>query len=341
MTPDKKKLDINIKQGDLFSNKKVKEASLNQDKRESSDIIEEATTKVDSEISDSYIPVALCTIGKLSAPAILHFRNYTLEDAAELTDFSEENQYEIFIKILNRCVHEEFDCGMLNRQEVLHILLSIYGAWWSPILERQYLIDETLKGEKLQDKKNIGYARIRIAEDIVVDDLLTEFKTPFKITGPKGIVYELRLPVVKDLVFAKKFIETKYAEEEKLFSVTKRAILNGEEKTISAEDLKDYRDFMANKLKEGLLIERSGMLVSKNGEVLSDQEKFELAKALPLDFWSLLGKLQKDLEFGINTEISFYNEQKKSVTRRFQFRFIDLFPPMESESLGGYKLSFD
>jgi len=332
-------MDIDIKQSDLFANKKVKEKATQMTKDQG--LLEDAKDKSKEEIPEEYVAVKFNTLGKLLAPAVLHFKNYTLEDAADLADFSEENQYEVFIKILNRCVYEDFDCSNLHRQELLEVLLTIYATYWSPVLERQYLINEDLTSDKLGKKENIGYARIRIATDIILKEIPQEFKTPFSLTSPKGDKFTLRTPVVGDLVFAKKFLELKFLEEEKRFAYTKRLILQDKESEVAPEELVSYKEYLSTKLKEGLLVERSQMLLTKNKEELDDLKKLELARTLPLGFWAFVTQVQKMNDFGIDPKITFYDDNKKKITRSFQFRFIDLFPPMEQESSGGYKLSFD
>ena len=336
-------MDINISQSDLFANKEVKAKTLNvkAELTEDKELIETAKEATTQEIPEEYIAINLHTLGKLQAPAVLHFKNYTLEDAADLANFSEENQYEIFIKILNRSVYEDFDCHDLHKEEVLEILLTIYATFWSPILERSYYINEDLEGEDLVDKANIGHARLRITSDIVIKDIDQVFKAPFALKSPTGKTFKLRLSTVGDLVFAKKLVEMKFKEEEKKFGLVKRLLLQGKELEVEPEKLADYKEYLSIKLKEGLLIERSQMLLSIDDEELEDIDKLEIARTLPLSFWAFVTQTQKMYDFGLTKEITFFNDKKEQVTRSFQFRFIDLFPPMESESSGGYSISFD
>lgn len=330
-----------IKQSDLFANAPKPGFSRKQE----SEVLKEAEEKTKENIPEDYIKIKLCSLGKLSAPAVLHFRNYTLGEAAELSDLSLENQYELFVKVLNKMVYEDFDCAKLHKEEIIEILLYIYSTWWSPTLELPYFVNEQLIGKALIAKENTAYARIRLSgehSNIVIKDLFGEFKTPFNLIGPDKKKYTLRFPIVGDLIFAKNFLEIKYAEEEKFFSRIENSVKRDEIELIEKSELKLYKDFLNTKVKEGLIAERSCMLLAVDGEELTDpEERFQTAKNLPLDFWAFITKQQKEFSFGLEPEITFLDEDHKPVTRRFQFRFMDFFPSLEQEGNSGYSISFD
>lgn len=331
--PEKKE----IKQSDLFSNVPKSTYTRKPEK----EILEEAKEATETSVPDSYTKINLCTSGRLMAPQVLHFRNYTLEEAAELTELTDDNQYEVFSKILNNLVFEEFNCMNLHKEEVLQILLHLYATFWNPYIEKGYIIDETLTGDDFINNKNKGVAKINIG-DMDFVDLLTEFKTPFSLKGPDKRKYTMRFPVIGDTVFSQKYIDIKYADEEKAFSGIKRMYTQGKEDQISTPEVKAYRDFLNKKLKEIILFEKSQMILKIDDEDIDDEEKLLAARSLPLDFWSYVSKLQvEDYTFGLVPEIKFKNEDGDEEIRRFQFRFVEVFPPMESEGDSGYSISFD
>ena len=84
-----------------------------------------------SIVSSQYIKIKLDSLGRLDAPPILHVKNYTMEDALELSLASEEDSLEATVLVLNRMIKEDFDVSLLQENELKQILLTVYANFWS------------------------------------------------------------------------------------------------------------------------------------------------------------------------------------------------------------------
>ena len=297
--------------------------------------IKKATEMVPSD----YIAVKLSSVGKLGAPSIVHVRDYTFEEAMALSEISENNETEVIIQIINSVMFEDVDAGKLHKNDILEILMTIQWAWYSPKLEDvSYYLDDTLKGDDLNDKKNIGKVDIPLKK-IETKPLGKDVALPISIAY-RGHTVKFCLPKVENEVIAFKLVESKYAQEEnELFEIKKKI----DNETYTKTEFSKYEKYLKNRAEDFLKINQALLIEEYDGEQLDTLEK-KLA-VLPKLSLSLLKKytdvINKYFTFGIEPNITFYSEPlQKEVTRRFDFRTFHFLSSMEQADDSGFDVSF-
>lgn len=63
-------------------------------------------------VPSNYIEIKLDSLGKLSAPTTLHFRNYNMHEVLKLTTSRDIDKYSNIVECLNEMCFEDFDCMM-------------------------------------------------------------------------------------------------------------------------------------------------------------------------------------------------------------------------------------
>lgn len=297
---------------------------------------QEKIEKKDS-IPSEYIEVKLDSVGKLNAPKILHFRNYSLPEIIKLTSSKDLDLYENIIECLNDMCYEDFDCGLLTEQDIKSILLNLYGTWIdSHIRGMEYYIDED--AEDKDDKENIGKVDLLISE-LKTSPLPENFKEPINITIGDTTV-KFKLTTFNDLIFASEYIKKRFFEQERKFSDTAIKLKNKEQ--MEYEEYRDYTKYVKKRDAEFLEILSVMLLVGFNDIDLDTMEKkLEYSPKVNENFWGALKNFTKDFNFGVNSEVTFKCPvNKKKITRRFQFRLEDFIPDSLPEKVEGVKISF-
>jgi hypothetical protein len=290
-------------------------------------------------IPAEYIPVKLSSVGKLGAPEVIHVRDYTFQEALSLSEISENNETEVVVGILNSVIFEDFDAGLLHKNDVLEILMTIQGTWYSSKLEDMpYYINPDLDYSEINKIENIG--RVDIPFSLLkTTPLKKEVSLPIRIKH-MGKEVGFILPKVENEIIATKLIESKYAQEENELSEIKKKV---EQKTQSYEEMKLYEKFLRKKTEDFLKINQALTLYSFNGKKLETlEEKLEVIPKLSL---SLLKKYTEVIEthfkFGIDPTITFFSDEiKDNVTRRFDFRALHFLSSMEQTDDSGFDVSF-
>lgn len=306
------------------------------------------TVEESLQIPDKYVEVKLDSMGKFDAPAVLHFRNYTMEDALILTSAREDtDQLEKLIKVLNNMVYEDFDCSKLLEKELEEIMLTIYSKFWSKEMkDLPYYIDETIIDyDEKNDKDNIGYASFPISA-IHTNIIDMKFKEPVKIKI-NDIEAGFKMPRVGDVVFAQKFVDEKYLLQDRKFSDLEILIQQtraGKAKNkLDPAFIKEYEDYLDEKDFEKMKVMSSMMLDSLNGKKLSSvEEKLEAFSSLDLSFWTEINKvIQTYMTFGVSQDVEFKEVKTGGIIkRRFSFQLLDFIPPLGSENISTASVSF-
>ena len=323
---DKNEKDLNAK--DIFFKK---EDSKNE--MEIADNAEKATSG-----PPEYITVKLSSLGKLGFPAIVHVRDYTFEEAIKMAEISEDNVTEVLIDILNSVIFEEVDVRVAHRQDILEILLSIYGTWYSATIDTfKYFINLDLPDDKKELNENISVATIPI-RSIKTRALVKEVNLPIKI-AKKGFEVGLVLPRVENEIIASKFIEEKYFEEEnKLSDIIRKIKLE----TATVEEQEIYEDLQKRKGRDFLRIAQSLLIDSLNGKKLETAgEKLEAMHQIPLNVWAIYNsELKKSFSFGVDEEVEFTcSVTHEPIKRRFRFREVHFLPSLVQEDHSGFSVS--
>ncbi len=323
----------NMEQEQLFEdNSKPKPQS---DDEVAKDVDEETQTSAPA----SYIKVQFDSLGKLSAPPILHFRNYTMEEAIEMADMTRENETEVIVRILNNLVYEDFDCGLLHPKEAEYALLSIYAKWWNNVIDGMpYFKDVTITDpEQLRNKSNVGRAVLPI-ENIETAPIKSDFEEPIEIDLGEQGKYGFILPRMNMYIRARNFVRRKYRNLDRFYSDF-RMKLHKEEKNPGAADIDpemedEYREHERQKQKDELRVQQALHIQYVNGEELEDNIETRL-KALkedvPATAWKAFRAVEKENMFGVKPDVSFFEEQSgEFLTRRFRFRLLDYLPSMDT-----------
>ena len=311
---------------------------------------EKKTKKVEQEIAKqvsdpenipgSFIEVKLSSLGKLTAPSIIHVRNYTFEEALELSEMTEDNEKEIIIRVLNEMIWEDIDANSLHEEEALEILLNIYSKWWGTRIEGfKYYIDESLTDEEKEDSSNISIAEIPIS-NIKTEELSKKVKEPFTLTG-EDISVSLQLPRMKTGVIAKNFVTKKYIEEENKFGNLKRRIRLNQDYEVG--EYKEYMDYLNKRGKDYLRAYQAQLIHSIDGrEIENFSEALDSLHLIDLSLWKEYNSVVKEhFTFGVNSNVTFdCTVNHTPITRRFLFRPMVLLPSVESKNDSGYSLSF-
>jgi len=306
------------------------------------------------DMPEGYIEVKLDSIGKLAAPMTLHFKNFSMDDMTELSLVREELHLQKFLSILNKNCHENFDCSKLHPEDLTEVCLTLYLSFTGKNLSGySYYIDDTIEDDdKKNEDKNIGEATIDITT-IDTTPLPESFKEPFEITY-KGNKVGFRLTRVGDAVIARTYLKNKYAIQDKKYSDIKAKVESNDEITrttlgkgtllaIDETLYNDYLDYINQKLIDYSKVIASLLLVSYNDKVLETlEEKLEVYGNIHTDFYKIYDKVVKEkLDFGVKKDITFFCiHNKKPITRRFQFRYLDFLPSNELSGDSEYQVSF-
>lgn len=301
----------------------------------------EAAKEVDEDSSSAapstYVRIDLDSVGKLSAPATLHFRNYSMEEVIELASITAENQNEVIVRVLNNLVWEDFDCSSLHYKEVEQILLSIHARWWSNTIESMpYYKNTSLPADERRDRSNIGYAVLPI-QNIKTKPIDEGFSEPIEVKDSDGKKYGFTLPRMSTYITTKKFLKRKYKAQDRYFSDFK-AVLRKEQRNPGSQDIdpdmeEEYEEYEANKRKDYLRVQQALQIYSVHGKLMGDsleQKIYALQNSIPADAWRAYRSVEKHSTFGVQPDVTFYDEQSEDhLTRRFSFRLLDFIPTLE------------
>lgn len=311
-------------------------------KAEQKEVEKEIASSVEKpkNIPGNYIEVKLSSLGKLSAPGIIHVRNYTFEEALELSEITEDNEKEIIIRVLNEMIWEDIDANLLHENEAIEILLNIYARWWGERIEGfKYYVNDQLTGEDREAAENVSIAEIPIS-NIETNELDKKVQEPFKLSND-DISVSLSLPRMQTSLIAKNFVNQKYLEEENRFANIKRRIRLKQDYDV--EEYKEYMDYLKRRGKDYLRAYQAQLIKAINGEEVSDfSEAIESLSLIDLSLWKEYNTVvEKHFSFGVNPEVTFdCTVNHTPITRRFLFRPMVFLPSVESENDSGYSLSF-
>lgn len=325
--------------------------------KDDKNLIKSVENKIESNkaISGEYVEITLSSKGKLlNTPKSLHFRDYTLQDLIDLnSDIRSENYLESKIKVLNRMVYEDYDCGNLTEEELIEILLSIHKRWHGKFInEIPYYLDENISDlEEKESKRNIAMASVELST-INVIPIANEFKEPFEI-GYEDNQWLFILPRVNNIVFAKNYVEEKYKELESKYDNIKALLLENktiknplDRYTIPEKERKEYEELINQKITDTIRITTALTLYGKkeNGKIIqftNEQKVLESNNVKP-KVWAKFSEIKNKYLFGVDSNVTFFSKELEGkVTRRLRFQFMDFVPAMEYEDDSEIRVSFD
>jgi hypothetical protein len=298
--------------------------------------------------SESVVEVRFCTSGRLSAPAILHFRDYSMLASQELSELpAAKDHLPIIIKILNSMVVEDFDCGLLHMEEAKEILINVYGKWWGNYLTGfRYLLNPELDDrDALLAKENISVADIPLLALEVVP-LDPEVKEPINIKV-HGVTIKFIYPRIRNSGIVDDLLKLKFAVQEQQFHKLKQILeFNSKQadlefkKSVDLQEAEAYEDYLAERAKWRLIYMRAQEICGIDEVVLETME--DRIKALTentkisVRHWQKYTEFLEDKgKFGLKNEAEFYSDNlNKKVRRPFLFYTWNLIPSGTMERPG-------
>jgi hypothetical protein len=292
---------------------------------------------------DSVLEVKFCTGGRLSAPPVLHFRDYNMQASQAISEMPLATDHlRLVTKILNSMVIEEdFDCGFLHIEEAKEVLMNVHGKWWgSTISGFRYLLNPDLEDENLLfAKENISEADIPISA-IDVTPLAPEVKEPINITV-HGVTVGFVYPRLQNIGIIEDLLKVKYAEEEQRFFKLKQIMEFNVKQADPTKKLdvdlleaESYQKYLAERAEWRTVLMRSQEIVRVNDDVFNSGSLDERINAVQNDKrittrhwikWSEF--LDGKGKFGVNDEVDFYSDVlNQKVRRPFRFHTYSFIP---------------
>lgn len=271
-----------------------------------------------NKIPNEYIPVRLCTHGLLDTPKILHYRDYSMQDALDLNTIEDDEQSKAMVNVLNSMVLEDFDHNNMNPKELMELLLIIHGTFISTTIEKDYYLDENLpEGNgigQLDSEENINTVDLsinklnvrKLNQDSTGNQLEKKFKEPFNIkdsfqylnsetslTEYRKTIITVRLPRMKDIIFCKEYCDEKFYEPlrtwapfrreiEKIRKLKNRVERESQFNKLIEDDWENwekYQKFLGEYAIEQAKVMQAQLIVAVNGEQLNTfEEKYDAYK---------------------------------------------------------------
>lgn len=304
------------------------------------DLIVQRKTPVKEESTlANYVPIKLSSIGKLGLPPVIHVRDYSYSDALKLaTANTSSDLAKAITEVINNITQEDIDLSKLTSQDVLEILMTIQGTWYSPIMEFSYYIDEDLPSDRLDEKENISKTSIPI-NSIQTKSFPSDKKVPIEVSMDNGFKAEIDIPRFYNEVIVNEYIDMKYAEIDNKMDNISNKIRNN---TNTIDEYKEYMKYEEQKNSDIIKATQAIQILRVNGvELKTLDERFKALEEFPLRAWgAVTSYIQNTLSFGVVPEVTFNcTVTGKTITRRFPFRVVDFLPTMESLINAGDSIS--
>jgi hypothetical protein len=294
------------------------------------------------------VEVRFCTGGRLSAPPVLHFRDYSMLASQELAELpAAKDHLPIIVRILNSMVVEDFDCGLLHMEEAKEVLLNVYGKWWGNHLTGfRYLINPDIEDrDKLLAKENISVADIPL-DALEVVPLAPEIKEPVNIKV-HGIVVKFIYPRIRNSGIVDDLLKVKFAVQEQQFHKLKQILeYNSKQadpemkKEVNIQEAEEYETYLAERAKWRLIYMRAQEICGVDDTVLETMdariEALTENTKISVRHWQLFtGFLEGKGKFGLKNEAEFYSDVlNQKVRRPFLFYTWNLIPSSTLERPG-------
>jgi hypothetical protein len=333
-----------IKQDDLMNKKEEKST---ENKKEN----------IKVNIPIGYIPIELSSLGKLSAPATLHFRNFEYSEMIELSSITDENYFiDRLIDCLNRMVYEKnFDCGDLTEKELNEILMNIHYNFHGKEINLPYYDIDVDKKRSYDTKLKSGLVDLTKLQDTI--DINENFKEPITFVLGEDKKFSFRLPRIKDAIKVRNEIKTKYREKEKEFTSIRKSLEYNErmlmdnkpDNIIPIDPVMEtkYISLQEKKITDLLVSLQKESLIGWNGK--NNLVGYEKEQAFTdKDIGYIIEKFDqviKSINYGLRDEYTFIfgdpeTGETESKTRRLEFRPILFIPEKESKKIKDIEVQF-
>lgn len=324
----------------------------NEEEKVTEETVTQSTKK--DKIPSDYLKVKLPTLGKLDAPYTIHVKDYSGEDALNLSLMNEDNVLNVITTVADNIIYEGIDSNYLHEQELQVIMLHIYYNYWgSAITDYPYPYEEEELSELPEERqKNIRNNKEVPRIDVPIKNISTnplpdEFKEPFVLTDTNGKKVTFTLARLGHIKKAQDYIEKKYAQEEQKYGYIKQLIAekSSEEvlKEIPYSEIKAYNSYLEKRSLDFAKVQQC-QVIQKIGAKKFDtlEGKINAYSEIGLHTWRMYSDFVKSLNFGVSPEVEVKSPLTgQTVTRRFLFRFMDFIPSVESQEPAGYTISYE
>ena len=294
---------------------------------------------VEDRMDSTYRPVKLSSMGKLGLPAVIHVRDYSYSDTLKLASATSTTEViKAITEVIESITEEDIELANLTSQDVLEILMTIQGTWYSPVIEFPYYLDESLPPEEINKKDNVSKASINI-NSVVTKPFPEGKKVPFEVKKDNDFTAIVDIPRFYNEVIVSKYIEQKYAEQDNKMEPLAKKI---NDNTNTFEEYKTYMSYREEKTSDLIKASQAIQILSVNGKDLKTlEERIRVLDEFPIRAWNVaVSYIQNDLNFGVQSEVTFNcTVTGKTITRRFPFRIVDFLPTMESLNNAGSGIS--
>jgi hypothetical protein len=310
-------------------------------------------------IPADYIPVKLSSLGKLTAPKVLHIKDYSGKDVLELSLSTKTSATFLrrLVQVIENVMFEGFDCRELHDYELEEIMLNLTGNFLASVIQNYPYPYEEEEYAQLDDarKENIEKGFEHLTVDIPIANIKTnpiasDFKEPISITNKTGLTVQFRLPRVGDYFIAEDYVDSKYLEEAQSYSHIDKIMLieNKDEQQIklealSQDELKAYEEYISARGIDYIIAKQAQLLVKYGAKTLeTPADKIKYYDKVGVRFWKEYNKLCDDyLKFGVDHNIEMISPiTKEKVTRRCQFRPVDFISTDDISESGDYAVLF-
>ncbi len=298
-------------------------------------------------IPKSYLPIKLSSNGKLGAPSKIHVRNYSGQDALDLAMSDETNMLESLLTVLDNMIYEDIDVYNFHEQDIEEIMLNIYFNFWKSSIEYPYIVPEdelkTLNSDKRKAiEDGLQKYSVNIDSKSIKTKTLKDFKEPLIIqVEDSEDTYGFNIPRIGHDLIAKEKTEDKFEDEEDEFYELSEQLQHNQDNAaqgksidykIKPSQVRKFKKYQMNRLKFFTLQKQLLMIDSVNGKTIDEKDKVQVYNEIPLTVWKEFNtQLKETIKFGVQHDIKVISPvTQKEVTRRFQFRFLDFLPSMDT-----------
>ena len=299
----------------------------------------------ETKVPSGYMPITLSSNGKLGVPRKIHVRNYNGQDALDLAMVTEEDVFDTLVNILSGMIYEDIDTDQLHEEDFQEIMLNIFFNFWSSSIEYPYEpLEEELKAIDPVQAKRITDGEEHLTIALSANDIktksLTDFEEPIKVSV-NDIDYTFILPRIGHAINAKFMVEEKFADLEEEFNIIEQQLETNQklkennrpiQLPVSVKDRRRFDKYTKDRAKYFTLLTQAQLIKSVDGkELLSVEEKEEAYTIIDLQVWREVNLAMEKAHFGIEKDITVKSPlTHEEVIRRFQFRWWDFLPSMDT-----------
>lgn len=284
----------------------------------------EKAAEVETECPPGYVRLRMSEEGHCEAPAVLHMRNFSVEEALELGSISQTELPIKIPKLLQKAILEEdVDINKFYEPEVSELSIHFYSAFYSPYLkdipykvteaDKEWMLKNVYNGKVCPEYQSwlrgIETGKIQPKFDIDLNQVHyykvdSNVKTAIKYKNPTfNFTCVFQYPRFGDAALVQKALEEEFREEDRrigpLYETYKRyrdadaRQKRGENIAmenipyLNADDLAVVRDYELRRT-QFIVTMMKGLYLKeidgRNVENLKLSERIELAKDPRIDF---------------------------------------------------------